>query len=213
MTRSSNKGLVTTYEELEQVLHSTRKLFKTMSLDYSSSLEFDLFSDHEDQFEEEVTETMGEPTMVEYMTKIREDYGSRIARPKFDEKARFELKGQFFKVLRDNAFSGTTREDVVEHIENFLKIVDSLDISNITEDQCMLRIFPILLNRVASRWIRNKPVGSITTWEILKGKFLRKYYPSGCTVKKMEENHNFQQESDMLAFISHTHYMKLMKRF
>ncbi|GKB11892.1 gag-pol polyprotein [Tanacetum coccineum] len=39
--------------------------------------------------------------MEEYMTKTREDYGSRIARPKFDEKAIFELKGPFLKELRD----------------------------------------------------------------------------------------------------------------
>nr|GEZ02220.1 hypothetical protein [Tanacetum cinerariifolium] len=31
---------------------------------------------------------MGEPTMEECMTKTQDDYGSRIARPKFDEKAR-----------------------------------------------------------------------------------------------------------------------------
>ncbi|GKD57491.1 hypothetical protein Tco_1290878, partial [Tanacetum coccineum] len=43
--------------------------------------------------EEEVAEAMGEPTMEEYMTKTRENYGSRIARPKIDDKAHFELKG------------------------------------------------------------------------------------------------------------------------
>ncbi|GKC64166.1 hypothetical protein Tco_1096764 [Tanacetum coccineum] len=88
MTRSLNKGLVTPYEEHERVLHTTRKLFKTTSHDYSSSLEFDLFFNPEDQFEEENTETTGEPTMEEYMTKTREDYRSGIARPKSDEKAR-----------------------------------------------------------------------------------------------------------------------------
>ncbi|GKC41526.1 hypothetical protein Tco_1059248, partial [Tanacetum coccineum] len=89
MTRSSNKELVTPYEEPERVLRSARKLFKTTSLDYSSSPEFDLFSDLGDQCEEEVTEAIWEPTMEEYMTKIGEDYRSGIARPKIDEKARY----------------------------------------------------------------------------------------------------------------------------
>ncbi|GKC74304.1 hypothetical protein Tco_1120187 [Tanacetum coccineum] len=53
MTRSSNKELVTPYKEPERVLRSARKLFKTTSLDYLSSLEFDLFSDLGDQCEEE----------------------------------------------------------------------------------------------------------------------------------------------------------------
>ncbi|GJX76506.1 reverse transcriptase domain-containing protein [Tanacetum coccineum] len=73
------------------------KLFKTPSLDYSSLLEFDLFSNPENQSEEEVAEAMREPTMEEYMMKTREYYGSRIARPKIDDKAHFELKGQFLR--------------------------------------------------------------------------------------------------------------------
>ncbi|GJY28559.1 reverse transcriptase domain-containing protein [Tanacetum coccineum] len=54
MTRSSTKELVTAFKEPERVFHSTRRLFKTTSLDYSSSLEFDLFSDPENQSGEEV---------------------------------------------------------------------------------------------------------------------------------------------------------------
>ncbi|GJW73637.1 hypothetical protein Tco_0133007, partial [Tanacetum coccineum] len=66
MTRSSNKELVKPYDEPEQVLHSLRKLFKTTSFDHSSSPEFELFSDHEEHVEEEIKETMKEPTMEEY---------------------------------------------------------------------------------------------------------------------------------------------------
>ena len=36
---------------------------------------------------------MTEPTMEEYMNKTREDYGSGVARPKFEKEAKFELKG------------------------------------------------------------------------------------------------------------------------
>ncbi|GJT61242.1 putative reverse transcriptase domain-containing protein [Tanacetum coccineum] len=44
--------------------------------------------------------------------------------PKIDEKAHFELKGQFLKELHDNTFSGADNEDVNEHIEKVLEIVD-----------------------------------------------------------------------------------------
>nr|GEX84561.1 hypothetical protein [Tanacetum cinerariifolium] len=47
MTRSSTKDLLTPFEEPERVFHSTRKLFKTTSLDYSSLPEFNLLSDPE----------------------------------------------------------------------------------------------------------------------------------------------------------------------
>ncbi|GKF13827.1 hypothetical protein Tco_0055289 [Tanacetum coccineum] len=81
---------------------------------------------------------MGEPTMEEYMTKTREDYGSSIARPKISEKAHFELKGQFLKELRDNTFSRSDNKDANEHIEKVHEIVDLFHIPDVTQDQIML---------------------------------------------------------------------------
>nr|GEU30708.1 hypothetical protein [Tanacetum cinerariifolium] len=97
--------------------------------------------------------------MKEYKTKIREDYGSRIARPKIDEKAPFELKSQFLKELRDNTFSGLDNKDANKHIENVLDIVDLFHIPNMTQDQIMLRVFLVSLTGAASRWLRNEPTG------------------------------------------------------
>ncbi|GJV53665.1 hypothetical protein Tco_1449406 [Tanacetum coccineum] len=115
--------------------------------------------------------------MKEYMTKTQKDYGMGIVRPKFNKDARFELKGQFLKELRDNTFSGSDNEDANEHIKRVLEIVDLFIIPNVTQDQLMLLVFPVSLIGAASRWLRNEPTGSITTWEILKGKFLSKYCP------------------------------------
>ncbi|GKG30720.1 hypothetical protein Tco_0423208, partial [Tanacetum coccineum] len=75
------------------------KHFKTLSLDESRSPDFDLFSYQEEYSEEEVAETMAE-TMEQYMSQTQADYGSRIARPKIEDKDSFELKGQFLKELR-----------------------------------------------------------------------------------------------------------------
>nr|GFB98133.1 hypothetical protein [Tanacetum cinerariifolium] len=55
--------------------------------------------------------------MEQYTMKTREDYGSGIARPMFDDNAHFELNGQFLKELRDNTFSESDNEDANEHIE------------------------------------------------------------------------------------------------
>nr|GEX56836.1 hypothetical protein [Tanacetum cinerariifolium] len=116
MTRSSNKDLIQPFENLERVFRSSRKLFKTRSLDYLSSLEFNFISDLEDQFERKEIEAMVE-TMEEYICKTRGDYGSGVTRPKIDDKAHFELKGQFLKELRDTTFSDSDHEDANEHIE------------------------------------------------------------------------------------------------
>ncbi|GKC96389.1 hypothetical protein Tco_1161831 [Tanacetum coccineum] len=106
MTRSSTKELLTPFKDPKREFRSSRKLFKTLSLDESRSPEYNLFSDLEENSEEEVAETMAE-TMEQYMSKTRADYGSGIARPKIDDKDHFELKGQFLKELRDNTFSGS----------------------------------------------------------------------------------------------------------
>ncbi|GKE75609.1 hypothetical protein Tco_1537650 [Tanacetum coccineum] len=135
-------------------------------------------------------------TIEQYMSKTRADYGSGVARPKIEEKYSFELKGQFLKELRSNTFSGSDHEDANEHIKKVLEIVDLFHIPNITIDQVMLRAFPMSLIGAVSRWVRNKPTGSITTWEDLKAKFLSKYCPPARTAKKMKEINNFQQEPD-----------------
>ncbi|GKD25228.1 hypothetical protein Tco_1231442 [Tanacetum coccineum] len=171
MTRSSIKELFPPLEDPKRELRSSRKLFKTPSLDESSSPKFDLFSDLKEHFEEKITEAMGE-TMEEYMCKTRGNYGSGVARPKIDDKAHFDLKGQFLKKLCDNTFSGSDQEDANEHIEIFFEIVDLFHIPKITQDQVMLRAFFMSLVGAAICWLRNEPAGSITTWETLKEFFL-----------------------------------------
>ncbi|GJT52189.1 myosin-17-like protein [Tanacetum coccineum] len=93
MTRSSTSKLFTPYEEPEREFQSSRRHFKTLSLDELRS-DFNLFSDPE-YSEEEESEIMVE-TIEQYMSKTRTDYGSGVARPKIDNKDQFELKGQFF---------------------------------------------------------------------------------------------------------------------
>ncbi|GJZ87050.1 hypothetical protein Tco_0658660 [Tanacetum coccineum] len=130
MTRSSTKELLTPFKDPEREFRSSRKLFKTLSLEESRSPKYDLFSDLEENFKEEGTETMAK-TMEQYMSKNQADYGSGIARPKIDDKDHLELKGQLLKELRDNTFSGLDHEDANEHIEKVIEIVDLFHVPNI----------------------------------------------------------------------------------
>ncbi|GJV83913.1 hypothetical protein Tco_1523811 [Tanacetum coccineum] len=170
MTRSSTNELFKPYKEPAREFRSSRKHFKTLSLDELRSPDFNLLSDQEYSKEEEV-EAIAE-TMEQYMSKTRTDYGSRVAKTKIDNKDQFELKGQFLKELRENTFSGSDNEDANEHIEKVLKIIDLFHVPNITEDQLMLRVFPISLTGAASRWLRNKPTEPDETlyqaWERFK---------------------------------------------
>nr|GEU81154.1 reverse transcriptase domain-containing protein [Tanacetum cinerariifolium] len=168
MIRSSTNELLTPYKELEQEFRSSRRHFKTLSLEELRSPDFNLLSDQE-YSKEEFAETMAE-TMEQYMSKTRADYGSRVARPKIENKDNFELKGQFLKELRTNTFIGLNHKDANKHIEKVLEIVDLFHIPNITIDQVMLRAFPMSLTRAASRWLRNKPTDEnlYQAWEQFK---------------------------------------------
>ncbi|GJZ05129.1 zinc finger, CCHC-type containing protein [Tanacetum coccineum] len=194
MTRSSTNKLFTPYKESEREFQSSKRQFKTLSLDELRSPDFNLLSEQE-YTEEEVAKTMAQ-TMEQYMSKTRAEYGSGVARPKIENKDNFELKGQILKELRTNTFNGSDHEDVNEHIEKVLEIVDLFHIPNITIDQVILRAFLMSLTGAASRWLRNEPTGSITTWDGLKTKFLNKYCLPARTAKKMKEINNFQQEPD-----------------
>ncbi|GJS55580.1 reverse transcriptase domain-containing protein [Tanacetum coccineum] len=131
MTRSSTNELFTPYKEPEREFRSSRRHFKTLSLDELRSSDFNLLSDQE--YSKEEAEAMAK-TMEQYMSKTRTNYGSGVARPKIDNKDQFELKGKFLKELRENTFSGSDNEDANEHIEKVLEIVDLFHVPNITED-------------------------------------------------------------------------------
>ncbi|GJU72900.1 hypothetical protein Tco_1264305 [Tanacetum coccineum] len=96
-------------------------------------------------------------------------------------KTAYELKGKFLNDLRNNAFNGTNGEDAVEHIENFLKIINPLALPNVSYERIRLAVFPISLAGEASKWLREEPQCSITTWGDLKISFFRKYYPPSHT--------------------------------
>ncbi|GKE62390.1 hypothetical protein Tco_1512757 [Tanacetum coccineum] len=198
MTRSSTNELFTPFKDPEREFRPSRRYFKTLSLDELRSPDFNLFSDQEN--------------MEQYMSKTRADYGSGAVMPKIEDKDNFELKGQFLKELRTNTFSGSDHEDANEHIEKVLEIVDLFRILNITIEQVMLRAFLMSLTGAASRWLRNEPTASITTWDGLKTKFLNKYCPPARTAKKIEEINNFQQEPDENLYQAWERFKELLMK-
>ncbi|GJY35699.1 hypothetical protein Tco_0421077 [Tanacetum coccineum] len=74
MTRSYTNELFTPYKEPEREFQSSRRYFKSLSLDELRSPDFNLFSDQEYSKEEEA-EAMAE-TMEQYMSKTGTDYES-----------------------------------------------------------------------------------------------------------------------------------------
>ncbi|GJT71679.1 hypothetical protein Tco_1030965 [Tanacetum coccineum] len=143
-----------------------RRLFETPGLVESSSPELDLFSDIKENSEEETTEIMME-TMEQYISKTRGNYGSRVVRPKINDKTHFELKGQYLKELRENAFSGPEHETQTYTSKKSLKSLTYF-------------IFPRFNHKLGNP----------------ENEVFDKYCPHARTAKKIEEINNFQQEPD-----------------
>ncbi|GKA84120.1 stromal 70 kDa heat shock-related protein, chloroplastic [Tanacetum coccineum] len=184
---SSTKELFAPLDNPERVFRSKRRLFETPGLVESNSPEFDLFPDIEERSEEETTEEMTK-TIEQYISKTSGDYGSGVTRLKINTDTHFELKRQFLKELRDNTFSGSEHKDANEHIEKVLDIVDLFHIPNITQDQIMLRAFPVSLTGAAIRWLGNEPAD--THFE-LKGKFLKEVCDNTFSGSEHEEANKY----------------------
>ncbi|GJZ47651.1 hypothetical protein Tco_0601483 [Tanacetum coccineum] len=135
MTRSSNYKLFTPYENLEREFRSSRRHFKTLSLDETITPRIYLFSDLEDYSKEEEEEPMAE-TIEQYMSKTRTDYGSGVARPKIEDKDSFELKERFRELLMKcpqhyltgiQEHNGTSRERSTETSDGLAAIQAQLN--------------------------------------------------------------------------------------
>ncbi|GKD05367.1 zinc finger, CCHC-type containing protein [Tanacetum coccineum] len=63
-------------------------------------------------------------------------------------------------------------EDPNQHLKDFLKVVDSLDLDVANRERMHLRLFQFSLHDQASNWLERLPAGSISTWEDLTTRFL-----------------------------------------
>ena len=116
-------------------------------------------------------------TLEEYLALTRANQGPGLVRPAIGADVRFEIKDQFMRELRANPFSGNRDEDAYEHVENVLYITSLFNISGVSHDAIMLRVFPMTLTGAARRWIERLPAEAINTWALLKKHFIQRYCP------------------------------------
>ncbi|GJV03162.1 reverse transcriptase domain-containing protein [Tanacetum coccineum] len=84
-------------------------------------------------------------------------------------------------------FFGSENEDPHEHISNIRDIVNLFHSPGVSRDQVMLMDFPFTLKGRARH-------GSITTWDLFKNDFLRKYRFPSQIIKQISAIRNFKQE-------------------
>ncbi|GJS11689.1 zinc finger, CCHC-type containing protein [Tanacetum coccineum] len=96
-------------------------------------------------------------------------------------------------VQNECSFHGLRSEDPNQHLKDFLKLVDLLDLDGENRERMRLRLFQFSLRDQASNWLERLPAGSITTWEDLTTRFLAQFFPLGRTVKLHNNILMFQQ--------------------
>ncbi|GJR98755.1 MAK10-like protein [Tanacetum coccineum] len=80
-------------------------------------------------------------------------------------------------------FHGFRSKDPNQHLKDFLKLVDPLDLNGDNRERTRLRLFQLSLRDKASNWLERLPAGSISTWEDLTTRFLAQFFLPGRTAK------------------------------
>ncbi|GJY27199.1 hypothetical protein Tco_0401925 [Tanacetum coccineum] len=119
---------------------------------------------------------MAGPITNDYISATRKSFVSNDNDGKMVEKNFIKIEGTFLLKIHDNAFNGIDGENVFEHINSFLKVVEPLKVRGLSHDRFRLSFFPISLSSAASEWFRNECVGTIFTWDDLVEKFIQKFY-------------------------------------
>ncbi|GJQ92471.1 MAK10-like protein [Tanacetum coccineum] len=91
------------------------------------------------------------------------------------------------------SFHGLRSEDPNQHLKNFLKLMDSLDLD-------------------ASNWLERLPAGSISIWEDLATRFLAQFFPPRRTAKLRNDILMFQQHQGESLSEAWTHFKDLIQK-
>ncbi|GJY43249.1 protein kinase-like domain, concanavalin A-like lectin/glucanase domain protein [Tanacetum coccineum] len=109
-------------------------------------------------------------------------------------------------------FHGLRSEDPNQHLKDFLKLVDSLDLDGENRERTRLRLFQFSLRDQASNWLERLPAGSITTWEDLTTRFLAQFFPPGRTAKLRNDILMFQQHHGESLSEAWTRFKDLLQK-
>ncbi|GJX13277.1 zinc finger, CCHC-type containing protein [Tanacetum coccineum] len=108
------------------------------------------------------------------------------------------------------SFHGLRSEDLIQHLKDFLRIVDSIDLNGYTKNTTRLRLFHFSLHDQAINWLDHLPAGSISTWDDLTTRFLAQFFPPGRTAELRNDILMFQQRQDESLYDAWTRFKDLL---
>ncbi|GJW84655.1 hypothetical protein Tco_0157800 [Tanacetum coccineum] len=105
-------------------------------------------------------------TLGDYSKPSHEGYRNTIKLPEGNNVV--PLRSDTIWLMQNGcSFHGLRSEDPNQHLKDFLKLVDSLDLNVENRERTRLCLFQFSLRDQASNWLERLPAGSISTWEDL----------------------------------------------
>ncbi|XP_030478162.1 uncharacterized protein LOC115695219 [Cannabis sativa] len=148
----------------------------------------------------------------EYAAPMFNELNLGIVRPKI-QAPHFELKPIMFQMLQTvGQFGGSPTEDPHLHIHPFLEVSDSFKLQGVSEEALRLKLFPFSLRDRARAWLNTLPPDSVTNWNNLAKKFLRKYFPPTRNAKFRSEIMSFQQLEDETTSDAWERFKELLRK-
>ncbi|GJZ20011.1 MAK10-like protein [Tanacetum coccineum] len=139
---------------------------------------------------------MGDPnpicTLGDYSKPSHEGYRNTIELPVGNNVV--PLRSDTIWLVQNRcSFHELRSEDPNQHLKDYLKLMDSLDLDGENKERTRMRLFQFSLHDQASHWLEHLPAGSITIWEDLTTRFLAQFFPPGRTAKPRNDILMFQQ--------------------
>nr|GEV98730.1 zinc finger, CCHC-type [Tanacetum cinerariifolium] len=103
-------------------------------------------------------------------------------------------------------------DDPNQHLKDFLKLVDSLDLDVANRERARMRLFQFSLRFQASNWLERLSAGSISNREDLTTRFIAQFFPSERTAKFRNNILMFQQHQSESLSEAWTRFNDLLQK-
>ena len=108
----------------------------------------------------------------------------------------FELKPALITMIQQNQFAGHPTENPSEHLGQFLRIANSVNLDGVKPEVIQLQLFPFSLRDMAITWFNSLPQESVNTWEELMRAYFNRFFISSLQSKQGKEVINSNHEGD-----------------
>ncbi|GJZ47313.1 MAK10-like protein [Tanacetum coccineum] len=150
-------------------------------------------------------------TLGDYSKPSHEGYRNTIELPAGNNVV--PLRSDTIRLVQNGcSFHGLLSEDPNQHLKDFLKLVDSLDLDGENRERTRLHLFQFSLRDQSCNWLERLPGGFIATWEDLTTRFLAQFFPPGRTTKLCNDILMFQQHHGESLSEAWTRFKDLLQK-